>query len=102
MPYGLDETTIKAIQTVLSHYAQVEGAILYGSRAKGNFRAGSDIDLTLLGTQLTLSMLFQIENELDDLLLPYKIDLSIHHKIENPDLLAHIKRVGIDFYQSAI
>jgi predicted nucleotidyltransferase len=100
MPYGLEETTIKALQGVLAHYPQVEQAILYGSRAKGNYRIASDIDLTLVGPQLTLSTLFKIENDVDDLLLPYKIDLSIHHKIENPDVLDHIKRVGVGFYES--
>lgn len=99
MPYGLEETTIKALQGIFAHYSQVEKVILYGSRAKGNYRIASDIDLTLVGPQLTLSTLFQIENDLDDLLLPYKIDLSIHHKIENADVLAHIKRVGISFYE---
>lgn len=99
MPYGLEETTIKALQGIFAHYPQVEKVILYGSRAKGNYRIASDIDLTLVGPQLTLSTLFQIENDLDDLLLPYKIDLSIHHKIENADVLAHIKRVGISFYE---
>ena len=54
-----------------------------------------DIDLSLKGKTLTLSLLFKIEIELDDLLLPYKIDLSIYHKIENSDLINHIKRVGI-------
>jgi predicted nucleotidyltransferase len=100
MSYGLEETTIKALQAILAHYPQVEQAILYGSRAKGNYRIASDIDLTLVGPQLTLSTLFQIENEVDDLLLPYKIDLSIHHQIENPDVLDHIKRVGVGFYAS--
>jgi len=60
--------------------------ILYGSRARGNYRNGSDIDLALVGKELDLTTLFKVETELDDLLLPYKIDLSIHHKIENPDL----------------
>ena len=72
---------------------------MYGSRAKGNYRNGSDIDLTLIGKKLDLSKQFIIETELDDLLLPYKIDLSIYHKIENQDLIDHIKRVGSLFYK---
>ncbi len=44
-------------------------------------------------------MLLKIENELDDLLLPYKIDLSIYNQIENTDLIAHIQRAGIVFYE---
>ena len=75
---------------------------MYGSRAKGTFRNGSDIDLTLLGKGLTLSILFAIENDLGDLMLPYKIDLSILQKIEDPDLVGHIERVGVGFYQKAV
>ncbi|WP_293013047.1 nucleotidyltransferase domain-containing protein [Mongoliibacter sp.] len=75
--------------------------MLYGSRAKGNYRPGSDIDLTLLGESLDLTELQKIEIELDDLMLPYKIDLSIHHKIQNSDFLEHIQRVGKIFYEKA-
>ncbi len=47
---------------------------------------------------MDLTILFKIENELDDLLLPYKIDLSVFSDIENPELLGHIERVGKVFY----
>ena len=97
--YGLKEKHITAIRSVFSKYPQVEKAILYGSRAKGNYRNGSDIDLTLAGKDLDLKILSKIENELDDLMLPYKIDLSILRKIDNPDLSEHIKRVGKIFYK---
>jgi len=87
------------IQSVFGKHSGVEAAILYGSRAKGSYRNGSDIDLTLHGTSLDLSTLMKIEHELDDLCLPHKIDLSIFHKIENPDLIEHITRVGVEFYR---
>jgi predicted nucleotidyltransferase len=77
MMYGLKTETIHAIQEVLLTYPEVEKAILYGSRAKGNYRPGSDIDLTLTGETLNLTILQKIENELDDLLLPYKICSTI-------------------------
>lgn len=99
MPFGLQPKTIAAVQGVLSRYPQVERAIVYGSRAKGNYRPGSDIDLSLEGPLLTHQTLFRIENELDNLLLPYKIDLSIRHAIQNPDVLNHIARVGQVFYE---
>ena len=88
--FGLKNSHINAIQSVLKQYDTVEKAVLYGSRAKGNYRNGSDIDLTLTGDNLDLTTLMRIENELDDLLLPHKIDLSIFQKIENPDLKEHI------------
>ncbi len=97
--YGLEAEDIEAINKVFSKHSEIETAVLYGSRAKGNYRNDSDIDLTLKGKRITLSQLFEIETEIDDLLLPYKIDLSIYQKIENPDLIEHIERVGISFYE---
>lgn len=95
---GLSSATITALQQVFSQHTEVEQALLYGSRAKGNFRKGSDIDLTLLGEKLDYHMLSRIETEIDDLLLPYSIDLSLFRQIDNPDLLDHIRRVGLIFY----
>jgi predicted nucleotidyltransferase len=97
--FGLAEKDLKAIKNVFEAYSQVETAILYGSRAMGTHRKSSDIDITLVGAELSLTILFRIETDLDDLLLPYKIDLSIQHKIQNPDLLAHISRVGKVIYK---
>jgi len=99
MKYGLRTSDIEEINAIFEKYPQVEQTILYGSRAKGNFREGSDIDLTLTGDNLDYNILLKIETELDDLLLPYKIDLSIKQKIENSDLLKHIERVGKVFYK---
>ena len=95
--FGLTKNTIQLIQSVFSKYSQIEKVILYGSRAKGNFKAGSDIDLTIVAPKLTTTELLKIENDLDNLMLPYKIDLSLLHQIENPDLVEHIKRIGVEF-----
>lgn len=100
MKYGLSLSTVEKIRAVLTRYPQVEQAILYGSRAKGNYKHGSDIDLTLCGgADLTLRVLYRILDDLDELLLPYTIDLSIWNDIGDPDVLAHIRRVGVLFYQ---
>ena len=99
MNYGLNQQDIEKIRAVLEGYPEVKQAILYGSRAKGNYRLSSDVDISLVGEKLTLSDLLAIENRLDDLLLPYKIDLSIYRLIENPGLIAHIERVGTVFYE---
>lgn len=98
MMYGLDNNDIEKIQDLFSKHPEIEKAIIYGSRAKGNYRKGSDIDLSLVGEFLDLNVLLKIEHQLDDLLLPYKIDLSLFHKIEDGDLLNHIERVGTIFY----
>jgi predicted nucleotidyltransferase len=98
--YGLKESTIAKINGVFEEYPHLQQAILYGSRAKGNFRKGSDIDLTLIGDDLTYREMTRIENQLDDLLLPYKMDISLFRHIENPDLIEHIQRVGVVFYEN--
>ncbi len=96
--YGLSKETVNKIISALQRHKKIQKAILYGSRAKGNYRAASDIDLCLQGERLTYSDLAAINTTLDDLLLPYCIDLSIHHLIENPDLIDHIHRIGLEFY----
>lgn len=100
MKFGLKEKTIAQINDVFSRYPQVEKAVLYGSRAKGNYKNGSDIDLCLEGEGLNLSILYQIDNALDDLLLPYSFDLAICKQIDNSDLIAHIQSVGLVFYHA--
>ncbi len=97
LKFGLKAGVVQAIRTTILKNKNVEGILIYGSRAKGNYKNGSDIDLTLIGPKLTLSDLLKIENDLEELSLPYKTDLSLHHQIDNPDLLDHIKRVGIEF-----
>lgn len=98
--FGLKEAVIRKIGDILSLYPQVEKAVLYGSRAKGNYRNGSDIDLTLCGGEdLTLDVLYGIMGRIDDLLLPHTIDLSIFSNINDLDVIEHIRRVGIVFYR---
>lgn len=96
--HGLPLYAVEQISGVLAQYPQVAKAVLYGSRAKGNYKHGSDIDLTLLGTALTPGLLGDIAQALDDLLLPYCVDLSIFANLHHPDLEAHIERVGVVFY----
>jgi uncharacterized protein len=98
--FGLKETTIQKICDVLARYPQVKKAVLYGSRAKGDYKNGSDIDLTLLGEEeLTLNIMCGIIGELDNLLLPYTIDLSIFRDIKDEEVIAYIERVGVPFYE---
>lgn len=97
--YGLKDETIVNIQNVFSSFPEVERAILYGSRAKGNFKQSSDIDITIIGIDMNLNVLNQIEWQLDDLLLPYTFDISIFHHIKNVDLIEHIERIGVLFYE---
>ena len=98
MNHGLTTTTVERLQSVLAHYPEMEKAVLYGSRAKGTYRPGSDIDLTLCGSELNHTLLTRIDNELDDLLLPWMIDLSRFSDLSHPPLRDHIARVGQVLY----
>lgn len=99
---GLSPLTISKINAVFSGCPTLAKAVLYGSRAKGNYRNGSDIDLVLMGVDLNRRQLGLIESQLDDLLLPYSLDISLFQEIDNADLVDHINRVGIVFYPVAI
>lgn len=97
--FGLPVTVVKNLCSIFAQYQQINRVIIYGSRAKGNYRNGSDIDLSIDGT-VTMSQLLEIENKIDDLLLPWSVDLSILHQIENKGFVEHIKRCGSIFYQN--
>ena len=98
MKYGLKEETIEKINGLFINFPQIEEVILYGSRAKGNFKNGSDIDLTLIGNTLKFNDLLKILSDIDQLMLPYKFDISLYKSISDIELLDHIKRVGKYFY----
>ena len=100
MNFGLQEDVINQIKSVLAKHSNINTVIIYGSRAKGNFKIGSDIDLTIKGNHLNISLVYKIEQELDDLYLPYSFDISIYNHIDNNDLKDHIKRIGKVFYQN--
>lgn len=99
MRFGLEEPVIARIQTVLARFPEIQRAVIYGSRAKGDHKPGSDIDLTLFGDRLNSALLSSISAYLDDLMLPYTFDLSIFDELEHTDLREHIERVGQTFYE---
>lgn len=93
--YGLNDETIAKIIRTIKQCKRVEGILLYGSRAKGSYREFSDIDLTLIGDHITRDDLIHIIHELDELLLPYEIDLSLYKDLDYPPLLEEIRRTAI-------
>lgn len=99
MSHGLPDSTVARIKDVLERFPEVDKAVLYGSRAKGNYQPGSDIDLSLRGARLTPRMLADIADALDELLLPYSIDLSIFEQLDHAELREHIERVGVALYE---
>ncbi|MFO0320712.1 MAG: nucleotidyltransferase domain-containing protein, partial [Neisseriaceae bacterium] len=96
--FVLSDKTIKLIQIVFAKYPQFNKVVIYGSRAKCNYKNGSDIDLTMYGSDIPHRLLLTLLIELDDLMLPYTIDLSIFSNIDNVNLKEHINKVGKTFY----
>ena len=96
--FGLKQTIIEKINAVFANYATIEQAILYGSRAKGCYRQGSDIDLTLKGN-VTNEDFNKLWQKLDDSYIPYKFDISIYSNLKSENLIEHINQVGKIFYK---
>jgi predicted nucleotidyltransferase len=81
-------------------YPGIVKVILYGSRAMGNYRAGSDIDITLVTDDcFSDTDLLKLEGDLDESNLPYLMDVSILGKLQNENLIDHIKRQGKILYE---
>jgi predicted nucleotidyltransferase len=93
--YGITTEQWTAILSILNSNHKVDEVILYGSRAKGNYKPGSDIDICLKGAELSQIDVNKLLQQLDELNLPWIVDIICYNTITNEDLLEHIKRVGI-------
>ena len=98
MSYGLKDIELERLTALFAKNERIESVILYGSRAKGNNKPFSDVDITLKGENLTHTDLNKLSLEIDDLLLPYQFDVSIFHTLNNKELIEHGKRVGKVIY----
>lgn len=98
VPFGLKAMDLELISKTFSQFTEIEKVVLFGSRAMGNYKPYSDIDIALFGASIDLTRQNKIENQLDDLLLPYKFDVCVFEKIENKELIDHIDRVGITIF----
>ena len=92
---GLDQRDIDLLLGCLLSNQHVKGVILYGSRAKGDFRRGSDIDLALEGSEITMEDMDRLATDIDDLLLPYRIDLTLIHENQAEALKKEISEWGL-------
>lgn len=97
--YGILETDMINIISVLSTNPKTEKVVLFGSRAVGNFGPGSDIDISWVGEDLELGDVVEAGLKYDKLFLPYKLDLVIYRQIKEKALIEHIERVGIGLYE---
>lgn len=90
---------IQSIIEILKKYKEVEKAVIFGSRARGDYRKGSDIDIALFGDKLTNSINTKIFYDIDDLYLIYKIDLINFNTLSQDDKLRqNILNEGVQVY----
>jgi predicted nucleotidyltransferase len=99
--FGLPSHAMAGLKSVFASHPSIRSVTLYGSRAKGSHRYNSDIDLMVTAPDMTWSEFNRVEQEIDDLLLPWKVDLALIHHIENQDLLDHVDRVGVVVFSAA-
>ena len=92
---GLPQEATARILALLAQRPAIQRVVLYGSRALGRQHSGSDVDLCLEAPEMGLAELLVLGAQLDDLLLPWRIDLQLRHLIRHPGLLAHIDQAGI-------
>ena len=95
--FGLYPNSYKEILSIFQNHENIEKVIIYGSRAKGNYKEGSDIDFTLIGN-LNYDEIIKLKHEFEDSNIPYLIDISIYNDLQSKSLKEHIDRVGQIFY----
>ncbi|MEQ9300738.1 MAG: nucleotidyltransferase domain-containing protein [Cyclobacteriaceae bacterium] len=96
--FGLSEEIIDLFSAVFLKDSKIKKALVFGSRAKGNYRKGSDIDLAIIADDFSFDDMIHLQLEIDDLDLLYKVDCIDYDKIDNPKLKEHIDRVGKTLY----
>ena len=93
--YGLLERDLKFILEAISGYSEIEEVIIFGSRAMGNYKKGSDIDLALKGEKVDQRVVRRLSDELEEEYpLPYFFDIVNYNVIEDKEFKHHIDSVG--------
>jgi predicted nucleotidyltransferase len=97
--FGLTETAFSYLQELFDHYNNdLKEVVIYGSRAVGDYRNGSDIDLAIKGN-IKEEQLLELMQKIDSSSIPYEVDLSNYEELESPNLKQHIDECGIIFWQ---
>jgi len=101
MRFGLSDNVIRELQEIFRRHSNIKKVLIFGSRSKGNYRNGSDIDLAVIGNDIDYNQLLTISCEIDELELLYSIDLLDYSKKAGTPIGDHIARVGQVFYEAA-
>jgi predicted nucleotidyltransferase len=95
----MTDKELQILQTLFAENVHIERVILYGSRAKGNYKPFSDVDIVLVGDALSRADINRLYASIDESSLPYKFDVSLLASLKSEELIAHIERVGISIYK---
>ncbi|MEZ7884785.1 MAG: restriction endonuclease subunit S [Bacteroidales bacterium] len=99
MPFGLKDNDYKLIKNVFHSISKIEEVIVFGSRAMGTEKPGSDVDLALKGNDIKLDDIMKLKHKLEELPIIYDFDVINYETINTPALIEHIDRHGILFYK---
>ena len=98
--YGLLDSDIKYILKAISKFNEIECVVLFGSRAMGNYKNGSDVDLAIVGKEVSSKVIYELDDLLNEVFpLPYFFDIIRYEEITNHKLIEHINLVGKVLYQ---
>ena len=98
--FGISEKTFLLLQKTFAEHTEVENVILFGSRAKGNYKKGSDIDLAVIMNTENADAVFDLSGIInEELPIPYHVDIIDYRRLSQPELRDHIQRVGVEFYR---
>lgn len=102
MPYGLTHRDLDHINNAIAQFDEISEVWLFGSRAKGNYQPGSDLDLALKGDRITHTTVNRLSAYLnEETPLPYFFDIVHYETLNSISLIEHIDRVGIMIFQSS-
>lgn len=95
MNNGLSNKQIEQIKDILQQYKEVDKAVLFGSRAMGNYKKASDVDIAIMGKKADFSLAIKIKSHFeDDTYLPYFFDIISYNTIKSEELKQQIKMYG--------
>jgi len=99
-PFGITDKSYLVILDALKQCAEIEKATIFGSRAKRNYKAGSDIDIAIAGRHCTMQTAVSLENYLnEEAPVPFHVDVVCYNQLKHAELKDHIDKVGKDFYK---
>jgi predicted nucleotidyltransferase len=95
---GLSNKDITSITEILKKYPEVKVVTIFGSRAKGNYKTGSDIDLAIMNN-VTTETISKLKGDFEESSLPYIVDILNYQDLKHKEMKKHIDRIGFVFYK---